>query len=65
VPAGARILDVSRLLRQVQCYLLDLGEPDATADLVERIAHGVARASAGAGPPATSDRLAVGGQKLV
>ena len=40
VPAGARILDVSRLLHQVECYLLDLGDPDETADLVERITHG-------------------------
>jgi hypothetical protein len=40
VPAGARIVDVSRLLHQVECYQLDLGDPDETADLVERIAYG-------------------------
>jgi hypothetical protein len=40
VPAGARIMDVSRLLHHVECYLLDLGNPDETADLVERIAYG-------------------------
>jgi hypothetical protein len=38
VPVGARIIDVSRLLRPARCYLLDPGEPDATADLIERIA---------------------------
>jgi hypothetical protein len=40
VAAGVRIMDVSRLLRQVECYWLDVGDPDETADLVERIAHG-------------------------
>jgi hypothetical protein len=40
VPAGARIVDVSRLLHHVECHLLDLGDPDETADLIERIAYG-------------------------
>ena len=41
VPAGARIVDVSRLLHHAECYLLDVGEPDETADLIERIACGI------------------------
>ena len=36
---GARMMDLSRLLRGVRCYHLDLGEPDGTADLVERITN--------------------------
>jgi hypothetical protein len=38
MPVGARMMDLSRLLRGVRCYHLDPGEPDDTADLVERIA---------------------------
>jgi len=37
LPVGARMMDLSRLLRGVRCYHLDPGEPDDTADLVERI----------------------------
>jgi hypothetical protein len=40
VPVGARVMDLSRLLRGVRCYYLDPGEPDETADLVERITSG-------------------------
>jgi hypothetical protein len=66
VPAGARMVEVSRLLRHVQCYLLDLGDPDETADLVERIAYSATSASAIDGAsPVKSDRLAAGDQKQV
>jgi hypothetical protein len=37
MPVGARMMDLSRLLRGVRCYHLDPGEPDDTADAVERI----------------------------
>ena len=40
VPVGARIMDLSRLLRGVRCYVLDPGQPEETADLVEQIASG-------------------------
>ena len=40
VPVGARMMDLSRLLRGVRCYLLDPGQPDDTADLVEQITSG-------------------------
>jgi hypothetical protein len=40
VPVGARMMDLSRLLRGVRCYVLDPGQPEATADLVERITSG-------------------------
>jgi hypothetical protein len=37
LPIGARMMDLSRLLRGVRCYYLDPGEPDETAELVEQI----------------------------
>lgn len=40
VPAGVRMMDLSRLLRGVQCYFLDPGQPEETADLVETIVSG-------------------------
>jgi hypothetical protein len=40
MPAGARIIDMTRLLRGVRCFVLDLGRPEDTADLVERIVSG-------------------------
>jgi hypothetical protein len=40
IPVGARIMDLSRLLRGVRCYVLDPGQPEETADLVEQIASG-------------------------
>lgn len=40
MPLGARIMDMTRLLRGVRCYLLDPGQPEDTADLVEQIAIG-------------------------
>ena len=40
VPVGARMMDLSRLLRGVRCYLLDPGQPEETADLVEQIMSG-------------------------
>ena len=40
VPVGARMMDLSRLLRGVRCYLLDPGQPEDTADLVEQITSG-------------------------
>jgi hypothetical protein len=36
MPAGVRMFDLSRMLRGVRCYILDPGQPEATADLVER-----------------------------
>jgi hypothetical protein len=38
--AGARLMDVSRLLKGVKCYFLDPGSPEETADLIEKIAMG-------------------------
>jgi hypothetical protein len=38
MPTGARMMDLSRLLRGVRCYHLDPGDPDETADLVEQVA---------------------------
>jgi hypothetical protein len=38
VPAGMRMLQLSRLLKQVRCYHLDAGSPDRTAELLENIA---------------------------
>jgi len=40
MPAGARMVDLSRLLRGVRCYFLDPGQPEATAELVEQITVG-------------------------
>jgi hypothetical protein len=40
MPVGARMMDLSRLLRGVRCYLLDPGQPEDTADLVEQITSG-------------------------
>lgn len=37
MPTGVRMIDRSRMLRGVRCYVLDPGQPEATADLVERI----------------------------
>ena len=37
IPAGARIMDLSRLLQGVRCYFLDPARPEATAELVEQI----------------------------
>jgi hypothetical protein len=37
VPIGVRILNLSRMLRGVRCYILDPGQPEATADLIERL----------------------------
>lgn len=37
MPTGIRIINLSRMLRGVRCYVLDPGQPEATADLVERI----------------------------
>jgi hypothetical protein len=37
IPPGARMIDLSRLMRGVPCYFLDPGGPDDTADLVEKI----------------------------
>ena len=36
--AGARLMGVARLLREVPCYHLDSGRPDETADLIEGLA---------------------------
>jgi hypothetical protein len=38
--AGARVMDVSRILRGTACYFLDLGPPEETANLIEQIATG-------------------------
>jgi len=40
IPAGARIMDLSRLLQGVRCYFLDPARPEATAELVEQITVG-------------------------
>jgi len=40
MPAGARIVDLSRLLQGVRCYFLDPAQPEATAELVEQIIVG-------------------------
>lgn len=40
MPVGTRILNLSRMLRGVKCYILDPGRPEATADLIERITRG-------------------------
>jgi hypothetical protein len=40
VPVGSRMMDLSGLLRGVRSYFLDPGEPEDTADLVERITSG-------------------------
>ena len=40
IPVGARMMDLSRLLRGVRCYLLDPGQPEDTADLVDQITSG-------------------------
>lgn len=40
MPAGARMMDLGRLLRGVKCYVLDPGQPEDTADLIERITTG-------------------------
>jgi len=40
MPVGARMMDLTRLLRGVKCYLLDPGKPEDTADLVEQIMSG-------------------------
>src|SRR5262245_32168369 len=40
VPVGARMMDLSELLRGVRSYFLDAGEPEDTADLVEQITSG-------------------------
>ena len=40
VPAGARILDLSRLMRGVRCYYLHPGPPEDTAELVEQVVRG-------------------------
>jgi hypothetical protein len=40
IPVGARMMDMSGLLRGVKCYVLDPGQPDNTADLVEQITSG-------------------------
>jgi len=40
VPVGARMMDLSGLLRGVRCYVLAPGQPDDTADLVEQITSG-------------------------
>jgi hypothetical protein len=37
MPNGVRMIDLSRMLHGVRCYILDPGQPEATADLVERI----------------------------
>jgi hypothetical protein len=37
---GARLLDLSRLLYGTKCYVLDPGQPEDTADLVEQITSG-------------------------
>jgi hypothetical protein len=40
MPAGARMVDLSRLLQGVGCYFLDPAQPEATAELVEQITVG-------------------------
>jgi hypothetical protein len=40
VSAGARIMDVTRLLRGTTCCFLEAGPPEETADMVENIASG-------------------------
>ncbi len=40
MPIGARMMDLSRLLRGVRSYFLDPGQPEDTADLVEQITSG-------------------------
>ena len=39
VPIGIKMINLSRMLRGVRCYVLDPGRPEATADLVERLAR--------------------------
>lgn len=39
-PVGAVMMDLSRLLRGVRCYVLDPGQPEDTADLVEQVTSG-------------------------
>lgn len=38
--AGAVMMDLSRLLRGVRCYVLEPGQPEDTADLIEQIVSG-------------------------
>jgi hypothetical protein len=38
--AGARMMDLTRLLRGVSCYFVHPGQPEQTADLVEEIVSG-------------------------
>jgi hypothetical protein len=39
-PVGAVMMDLSRLLRGIRCYVLDPGQPEDTAHLVEQITSG-------------------------
>src|SRR5215471_250287 len=41
VPTGLRMLQISRMLREVRCYYLNPGSPDETAELLEQIAKGL------------------------
>jgi hypothetical protein len=40
VPAVSRMMDLAKLAGRANCYFLDLGEPDVTADLIEQIVLG-------------------------
>jgi len=37
--AGSRVVRISRMMKEVSCFHLDPGSPDATAELLERIAE--------------------------
>jgi hypothetical protein len=39
-PAVVRMMDLAKLVGRAKCYFLDPGEPDDTADLIERIVRG-------------------------
>jgi hypothetical protein len=41
VPTGLRMLQISRMLSEVNCYHLDPGSPDETAELLELLARGL------------------------